>query len=468
MSSGATATCAAPRQYTVAASAGANGALNCVNPVASGNTTTCTATPTAGFTTQSISGCSGVASSSGVNSYSTGAVVADCTVSATFVAVVVPVNGACGTANGVATLIAPSSNLCSPGTATAVSSADDRFFAWTCNGSNGGTNASCAAPHQYTVTASAGANGALSCVSPVNGGATTTCTAVPASGFVTQSMSGCSGNPTTSGVNNYTTGIVVVNCTVSAAFVAVNSVTVTGTASPLTGGSVTCTPTTVANGGSASCTATANAGFTFTAFSGDCTGATCSMTNITANKAVVAGFAAVRTFAGTTATSPGAASMSFTGGGNTCRVDAGNTGFVAAGATNTTGTFPYGWLRLRLVGCDAGSTVRVSVTWPSLSGAYMKYGRTPTSAGASVFYTPTNLVVSGNTVSFDVKDGGLGDSDLDADGVITDPSGPFQVTPVAIPAVPVPTLSELALALLGLLMAMVALANRKRLVRQTA
>ena len=468
VSAGATSTCAAPRQYTVTTSAGANGTLNCANPVTSGRTTTCTATPSAGFTTQSISGCSGVASSSGVNSYSTGAVAADCTVSATFVAVVVPVNGACGSANGVASFVAPSSNLCGAGTATAVSSADDRFFAWSCNGSNGGTTASCSAPHQYTVTASAGANGTLSCASPVNGGATTTCSAVPSSGYVTQRMSGCSGNPTASGVNNYTTGIVIVNCTVSASFVAMGSLTVTGTASPLTGGSVTCTPTTVPNGGNASCTAAANAGFTFTTFSGDCTGATCNMTNITANKAVVAGFAAVRAFAGTTATASGAASMSFTGGGNTCRVDSGNTAFVAAGATNATGTFPHGWLRLRLVGCDAASTVRVSITWPSLTGTYLKYGRTPTSAGASVFYTPTNLTVSGNTVSFDVKDGGLGDSDLDADGVITDPSGPLQITPVATPVVPVPTLSELALALLGLLMATVTFANRKRLVRLTA
>ena len=237
-----------------------------------------------------------------------------------------------------------------------------------------------------------------------------------------------------------------------------------------TGGSVTCTPTSVANGGNASCTASANPGFTFTAFSGDCVGATCNLTNITANKAVVGTFTPIKTFSGTTTPSTGAASMSFTGGGSTCRVDAGNTAFVAAGATHPTGSFPHGWLQLRLVGCTAGATVRVSITWPSVTGTYYKYGRTPSSAGRNVFYTPTNLTTSGNTVSFDITDGGLGDTDLDADGVITDPSGPLllAVVPAATSAVPVPTLSELALALLGLLMAAAAFANRRSWMRRTA
>ena len=471
-SGGANTTCSAPRQYTVTVSAGANGTLICTTPVIGGTTSACTATPAGGFTTVSISGCGGSATAAGVNTYTTGVVVADCTVSVTFTAVVVPVNGACGSANGIPSLVVPSANLCSAGTASAVSSGTSNYT-WSCNGSGGGTNASCSAPRQYTVSATAGANGTLTCVSPATGGTTTTCTAAPASGFNTQTISGCSGTATAVGVNNYITGIVAANCTVNATFVAVGSLTVTGTASPLTGGSVACTPTTVPSGGNASCTATANTGFTFTAFSGDCTGATCNLTNITTNKTVVGTFIPVKTFAGTTATSTGAASMSFTGGGSTCRVDATNSAFIAAGATHPTGTFPHGWLRLRLVGCTAASTVRVSITWPSLTGNYVKYGRTPTSAGASVFYTPANVTTSGNTVSFNITDGGLGDTDLDADGVITDPSGPLllAVVPAATSVVPVPTLSELALALLGLLMAtvaMVSLANRRRTIRRTA
>jgi hypothetical protein len=66
--------------------------------------------------------------------------------------------------------------------------------------------------------------------------------------------------------------------------------TVSATASPVAGGSVTCIPTSVTFGGSSSCSAVASIGYTFVGFSGSCTGLTCSMTNIQANQTVTAGF----------------------------------------------------------------------------------------------------------------------------------------------------------------------------------
>jgi hypothetical protein len=54
------------------------------------------------------------------------------------------INGACGPANGVPTNTAPSSGLCSAGTATAVTGSGP--WAWNCQGANGGTTASCSAP----------------------------------------------------------------------------------------------------------------------------------------------------------------------------------------------------------------------------------------------------------------------------------------------------------------------------------
>ena len=472
-SGGTNASCAAPHQYTVTATAGANGALNCVSPVTGGTTTTCTATPASGFVTQSIIGCSGTATGSGVNSYSTGVIAANCTVNATFAAVAAPVNGACGSANAVPGLAAPSSNLCSAGTATAVVSGSNSFT-WSCNGVNGGTNASCAAPRQYTVTATAGANGTLTCANPVTAGTTSACTATPAAGFATQSISGCGGTATAVGVNSYTTASLTADCTVSAAFAVVAvpiTYSITGTASPAVGGTVTCTPTTVSSGGSASCTAAANAGFTFSAFTGNCAGASCNLTNVTSNQSVTVLFSPVRTFSGVTATGTGAASASFTGGGTTCRFDATTTAFIAASATNPTGTYPHGWLRAKLIGCTPGATVRMSVVWPSLTGTYSKYGKMPSSSGASVFYQPANLTTTGNTASFDITDGGLGDDDLLADGILNDPSGPLAIALVATPSVPVPTLSELAMVLLGLLMVtagMLASTKRRRHARRTA
>ena len=53
------------------------------------------------------------------------------------------VNGACGTANGASFSTAPSANLCSAGTASAVTNPGS--WSWTCNGQYTGTNASCSA-----------------------------------------------------------------------------------------------------------------------------------------------------------------------------------------------------------------------------------------------------------------------------------------------------------------------------------
>jgi outer membrane protein OmpA-like peptidoglycan-associated protein len=55
-----------------------------------------------------------------------------------------PINGACGEANGVATLVKPQSALCSAGILGTVNG--DGPWTWTCSGANGGNPASCVAP----------------------------------------------------------------------------------------------------------------------------------------------------------------------------------------------------------------------------------------------------------------------------------------------------------------------------------
>ena len=54
-----------------------------------------------------------------------------------------PVNGVCGSSNGATFTSAPTSNLCSAGTPTTVSGSGP--WSWTCQGVDGGTNASCSA-----------------------------------------------------------------------------------------------------------------------------------------------------------------------------------------------------------------------------------------------------------------------------------------------------------------------------------
>ena len=58
-----------------------------------------------------------------------------------------------------------------------------------------------------------------------------------------------------------------------------------------------------------------------------------------------------------------------------------------------------------------------------------------------------NVIISGNTITYTITDGGTGDSNL-APGLITDPLGP------ALPASSIPTLSEWIQMLLGLMVIM--------------
>jgi hypothetical protein len=75
-------------------------------------------------------------------------------------------NGSCGTANGVPVSIAPTTNLCSAGGASGVSGTGP--WSWSCTGTNGGHTASCSAPlAQQIVSGSCGsANGIAASSTP--------------------------------------------------------------------------------------------------------------------------------------------------------------------------------------------------------------------------------------------------------------------------------------------------------------
>ena len=119
---------------------------------------------------------------------------------------------------------------------------------------------------------------------------------------------------------------------------------------------------------------------------------------------------------------------------------------------------PHGLFDFELVGCQPGSEITISTTWPNLKGitGYMKYGQTSFSNGKSIWYPPKNLRISGNTVTYTIRDGELGDDDLTVNGVIRDPGGPViegQVNGI-------PTLGQRMLLLLGGLLALLALRRR--------
>jgi len=141
--------------YQVTATAGTGGSITPASTmVNAGSTTTLALTANSGYAVSSVTGCGGTLSG---NAYTTGAITAACTVTASFIA-------------------------------------------------------------QYAVTATAGTGGTITPASTmVNAGGTTTLTVTPKSGYVVGGVTGCGG--ALSGTT-YTTGTINAACTVTASFTA--------------------------------------------------------------------------------------------------------------------------------------------------------------------------------------------------------------------------------------------------------
>ncbi|MFV0478637.1 MAG: IPTL-CTERM sorting domain-containing protein [Parahaliea sp.] len=136
-----------------------------------------------------------------------------------------------------------------------------------------------------------------------------------------------------------------------------------------------------------------------------------------------------KTFQGATTTGTGTVSAAISGGGDRCVFDPQATRMVPPeGVWKPLEKFllPHGLFDFVLVGCEPGSEVTISTTWPNLRGitGYMKYGQNAHSSGRSVWYPPRGLKISGKTITFTIRDGGWGDNDLATNGIIRDPGGP--------------------------------------------
>jgi hypothetical protein len=172
-------------------------------------------------------------------------------------------------------------------------------------------------------------------------------------------------------------------------------------------------------------------------------------------------------FSGPSATGSGAATVSFSGGGAACTfAPAGNGPLQSAffipvsghpkspppGSAPSAIAFAHGLLDFVLLNCTPGSTINFTVTYPAPLPAavqYWKYGPTPGNAIPHWYVLPATII--GNSATFSIVDGGLGDDDLAANGTVVDQGGPGG--PGAGAGIEqVPTLSEWALVLLASLM----------------
>jgi hypothetical protein len=145
LTGGTEASCYAARGVTYTVTATDNGSSNGnVGPasqqVAGGSSATVTATPNNGYNTSWSSTCGGTPSG---NLFTTNAVNANCTVTASFSTAPAAINGSCGTSAGQSFASAPTTGLCSAGSASGVSTGTS--YTWSCTGSNGGNTASCSA-----------------------------------------------------------------------------------------------------------------------------------------------------------------------------------------------------------------------------------------------------------------------------------------------------------------------------------
>lgn len=82
-------------------------------------------------------------------------------------------------------------------------------------------------------------------------------------------------------------------------------------------------------------------------------------------------------------------------------------------------SFPHGLVSFVISGISAGATVTVNLAMPATLASGAKYYKVDSTG----FHEHTGAVISGNTITFDLTDGGSFDSDGTANGVIVDPGG---------------------------------------------
>ncbi len=108
--------------------------------------------------------------------------------------------------------------------------------------------------------------------------------------------------------------------------------------------------------------------------------------------------------------------------------------------------FPHGFFSFRITNLPTGGSVTIELELPSslpVGSQYWMYGPTPSDSNNHWYQLPMDDDDGDNLITVTIVDGGLGDDDLTANGVIVDPGGPavFESTPAETPT-PTPTPTE--------------------------
>ena len=203
--------------------------------------------------------------------------------------------------------------------------------------------------------------------------------------------------------------------------------------------------------------------------SGTLPATSCNLTLTSAGaKTLTATYSGDANFNGSTSDTEGHEALATTAQGNVSggNVIAAITGGTCIGfATGSTGfptpptplpsgvTFPYDMFGFTAICPNSGGTLTLTMTYPNplpTGTQYWKYG--PTSDNHTPHWYVLDAILTGNTATFTITDGGLGDDDLTANGNIEDQGGPGVTNGATNGATGIPTLSEWSLLLLSILL----------------
>ncbi len=170
------------------------------------------------------------------------------------------------------------------------------------------------------------------------------------------------------------------------------------------------------------------------------------------------------TFSANSPTGQAGAITATISGGSLCGFDSAQFINAAPGASPSVPTgkaLPYGVFDFTASGCGPAATVTLTYPQPLAAGTqYWKYGPTPTRADPHWYEMPASF--QGQTVSFDIVDGGLGDDDfaLGANGRIVDAGGVAVAAATGVTSIP--ALTPWALLSLSAALAVLGAARRRR------
>lgn len=223
-----------------------------------------------------------------------------------------------------------------------------------------------------------------------------------------------------------------------------SAISIVGGTYSINGGTAVATVGTVANGNTVTVQQTASGSYSTTTTATLTIGGVSGVFDVTTLAVPVQ--VPITSYTAPSATGSGSITASLTGGGAGCGYTisqyiplVGHAVSPPVGTAPEGTSFPHGLFNFTTSNCAASATQSFTITYQQAlqpGTVYWKYG--PTAGNISPHWYQLPAVIVGNTVTFSITDGGLGDDDMTTNGTIIDQGGPG----VSGSTLSIPTLSE--------------------------